>query len=159
MNRYDQMRILGDLAQQLYRDKDLTPAQRDFLAIALYRISTGEDANKVFNVNGGQGFKLSDAIARRRMSVILHWVAGAMEPVVGSEKNFMTLDAACEEATSTIVPAAKAMFPGADGQKYDAEYIKKCWNSAAYRHMRSPDRSFYDPDFPYYPLPPVKTSK
>ena len=159
MNRYDHMRALLGLAHQLDRGEELSADQRNFLGIALYRIGTGEDANHAFNVQGGRGLKLADVIARRRMSVILHWVACAVDADAESGETAMSIEAACVEAIDSIVPVAKEAFPGADHCAYDADYIRQCWTDPKYAHMRSPMRSWYDPDFPYSPLPVVKGSK
>ncbi len=153
------MRALLDLAYQLDRGDELSADQCNFLAIALYRIGSGEDANHVFNVQGGRGHKLANVIARRRMSVILHWVACKVQPDPDSDEKVMSVSAACEEAISSIVPAAKDIFPGADDTAYDVEYILRCWTDPTNAHMRFPTRGWYDPDYPYYPLPAVKDPK
>ncbi len=159
MNRFDHMRALLDLAHRLGRGDELSANERDFLSIALYRIGTGEDANVAFNVQRGRGLKLADVIARRRMSVILHWVACAVDADAESGETAMSIEAACVEAVGSIVPLAKEAFPGADHCVYDVDYIRQCWNDRKYAHMRSPMRGWLDPDFPYSPLPVVKGSK
>jgi hypothetical protein len=155
MSYFDNQRILRELGRQIESDAPLSDDQKRFLAIALYRIGTGEDANKVLGVRPQRGQKLSDVVARRRMSLILHWVAGAIEPDPESTSKPMSVEDACALAVTTIVPAAKAKFPGSDNRKYDVEYITRCWSEPAYAHMRSPDRGWFDPDFPYYPAPEV----
>jgi len=159
VNRYDQMRALRGLAQQLDSGEELSAEQRNFLGLALYRIGTGEDANVAFNVQGGRGLKLSDVIARRRMSVILHWVACAVDADSEPGEAAMSIEAACVEAVDSIVPVAKEAFPGADHCVYDVDYIRQCWTDPKYAHLRSPMRGWYDPDFPYAALPVVKGSK
>ncbi len=159
MSPEDNKRALLDFAFQLHRNEPLSDSQRDFLSIVLYRIATGEDANKVLGTEGGQGQKLSDVVARRRMSMILHWVAGAIDKDPCHETAPMTLNKACVEAMTTIVPIAQAAFPGAEEHEFDAEYIQKCWRKAKYKHMRSTGRGWFDPDYPYYELPSVKASK
>lgn len=149
MNHLDHRRALGDLACQVARGDPLTDDQRDYLALVLFRISTGEDANVVLQVTPTQGVSDSDAIARRRMSLILHWVACAVNPDPNSTKKAMSIETACGLATNTIVPLAKAMFPGADGVAYDSEYIQRCWGKREYAHMRSSERGLFDPDYPY----------
>lgn len=153
MNHLDHQRILRDLGLQLDRDEPLSEEQQRFLAIVFYRIGTGEDANKVLNVRPHRGERLSAVIARRRMSMILHWVADAIQPDPGASDKAMSVQAACELAVEMIVPVAKTAFPGVDDRKYEAEYIFRCWSDSAYAHMRSPDRGWFDPDFPYYPAP------
>lgn len=153
MNHLDHQRILLDLGLQLDRGEPLSEEQQRFLSMAFYRIGTGEDANKVLSVRPRRGERLSAVIARRRMSMILHWVAGAVQPNPGASDKPLSVEAACALAITTIVPVAKTAFPGADDRQYDADYIFRCWSDPAYSHMRSPDRSWFDPDFPYYPAP------
>lgn len=152
MNHEDHKRVLLSLAHQIDSGKELADSQRQYLAISIYRIATGEDANKVLGVKGTKGKKLSDVIGRRRMSMILHWVAGAMNPDPGTDEKAMTLSEACIAAMETVVPMAKATFPGAENREYDADYIARCWSEPAYVHMRSTERGWFDPDFPYYRL-------
>jgi hypothetical protein len=159
MSPEDQRRALLDLAYQLDGGSDLADSQRQFLALALYRIATGEDANKVLSVRPTRGQKLTDAVDKRRMSLILHWVACAMRPDPKTGEKAMTLVEACEAAMDAIVPHAKVVFPGADERKYEPEYIQRCWSDPVYAHMRSTERGWFDPDFPYFKLPDVKDPK
>ncbi len=156
MNHLDHQRIMLDLAYQLDRNELLLPEQIRFLAIALYRIGTGEDANKVLQVTPKPGQKLKDITARRRLSVILHWIACSVNPDPGSEEKAMSVEAACELATQTIVPAAKKMYPGADDHQYEVEYLLRCWSAPEYAHLQSCERGWFDPDYPYYFPPGVK---
>lgn len=149
MSYLDNQRVLMSLALQIQRKEPLSEEQLQFLAVVFYRIGAGEDANKVLSVRLQQGQKLSDVVARCRMSLILHWIAGAIQPDPQSNSKHMTVEAACVEAVTTIVPVARKAFPGADSQQYDAEYIQRCWSEPAYAHMRSPDRGWIDSDFPY----------
>jgi hypothetical protein len=159
MSHEDHKRALLALAYQIGSGEDLTRDQQEYLAIVFYRIATGEDANAVLDVRPTRGQKLSDVIARRRMSLILHWVAGAMRPDPNTDEQAMTLSEACVAAMDTIVPRAKKAFPGADNREYDAEYLARCWSDPAYAHMRSHGRGWFDQDFPYYELPDVKDPK
>jgi hypothetical protein len=156
MSHEDTKRVLLDFAFQLDRGEPISDSQREFLSIVLYRIATGEDANKVLGTVGGKGKTLSAIIARRRMSMILHWVAGATDTDSCHETEPMTVSEACVQAMATIVPKAQAAFPGADHREFDAEYIERCWGEPTYKHMRSPERGWFDPDYPYYKLPSVK---
>jgi len=155
----DQQRWLLDLAVQLSQGKPLLAEQKRFLSLVLYRIGSGEDANTVLRARKKRGEKLSDVIAKRRMSLILHWVACAINPDPDSAKKVMSLTAACELATTTIVPFAKAMFPGADNREYNTEYIQRCWGNPKYAHMRSTERGWFDADFPYHVSREVKDTK
>jgi hypothetical protein len=154
MSHLDNQRRLLSLAAQLESDAALSEDQRRLLASALHRIGAGEDANEVLGVSLKRGQKLSDAIAKQRMSLILHWVAGAVQPDPESGGKSMSIEAACELAVETIVPVAKAAFPGADNRRYDVDYIMRCWSEPAYAHMRSPYRGWFDSDYPYRAGPP-----
>jgi hypothetical protein len=156
MNPLDHQRAMLDLAYQLNSNQPLSPEQISFLSIAFYRIGTGEDANKVLGLKLPPGQKLKDLISRRRLSYILHFIAGAMNPDPYSTEKAMNLEAACELANIEAVPRAKKIFPGADDNDYDAEYLLRCWHEPKYKHMRSYERHWFDSDFPYYFFPKDK---
>jgi hypothetical protein len=149
MSHLDQRRILNALSLQLFQEEPLSQGQMRYLAAVFYRIANGEDANNVLEVSPRRGQKTSDAIAKKRISLILHWIAVAIAPDSESKEKPLTIVEACELAMEHIVPVAKRMYPGADDCKYDVEYLARCWSEPAYQHMRSPDRSFFDSDFPY----------
>ncbi len=149
MSHLDKRRVLDALSRQLLRGELLSPEQSEYLGVALWRIANGEDANAVLEVRPKKGQRQTGAIARQRMSLILHWVAGAMEPGPTSCASPLTVEQACELAVDSIVPIAKKAFPGADDCTYDVEYLVRCWSEPGYQHMRSIDRQFYDDDFPY----------
>lgn len=159
MNKYDYMRAWLDLSNQLNRGEALSDIQRKGLASIFCRIGNGEDANHVLGVSSGRGKKRSDAISRQRISMILHWVACNVQPVPDSSEKVMSIESACAQAVTTIVPVAKRAFPGEDRVNYDEEYIFRCWSEPQYAHMRSVTRGWFDPDFPYYRLPAVKDPK
>lgn len=150
MSPLDHKRAMLDLAYQLSSNQPLSPELISFLSIIFYRIGTGEDANKVLSVKLGPGKKLKDVIARRRLSFILHLIACAVKPDPESTEKAMSIEAACEWANQEIVPKAKKMFPGGDDNEYDAEYLLRCWTAPEYEHLRSCERNWFDPDFPYY---------
>ena len=159
MSHEDQIRVLFDLSRQLASGDSLTESQQQYLSTAFYKIASGEDANKVLGTRPNRGESLSALIARRRMSLILHWVAGAINPDPSTSERAMTVSEACAAAMTTIVPLAKEMFPGAENRIYDAEYIERCWSEPAYKHMRSTERGWFDQDYPFYELPQVKDLK
>jgi hypothetical protein len=160
MSPGDHRRILGALAQQLACGEDLTPEQREFLSRAFYRISNGGDANEVFGVKRGRGKKVKDDLARQGLSQILHWVACAISPDPSSDERAMSVEDAIELAVQEIVPSVLANMPEGDKYEYSVEYLMSCWSDPRYKHMRSPARTFWDPDFPYHsPLANDKDSK
>lgn len=159
MTPIDHQRFLLELSYQLDRGDALSEDQRRFLALVLYRVGRGEDANAVLGLKFGQGQSRTKAIARARMSMILHWVACAVSPDPGSPTKTMSVEDACSQAVDTIVPFAKAMYPGSDDHAYDSEYIMRCWGNPKYAHMRSTVRGMLDPDFPYGSPGDVKDTK
>ena len=149
MSHLNKRRVLDTLESQLLRGELLSPEQSQYLGVALWRIANGEDANAVLEVRLKKGQRQTAAIARQRMSLILHWVAVAMEPDPTGCTSPLTVVQACELAVDSIVPIAKKTFPGVDDSTYDVEYLVRCWSEPLYQHMRSIDRQFYDDDFPY----------
>lgn len=150
MSFLDKRRALNELSKQLFRGEMLSEEQSQYLGMIFWRIANGEDANAVLEVRPKRGQTNPKVIARQRMSLILHWVAGAMHPDPNdSTKCPLTVEQACELAMDTIVPIAKKAFPGADECTYDVEYLVRCWSEKGYKHMRLTERGFYDDDFPY----------
>mgnify|MGYP000547123639 CR=1 FL=1 len=75
MSPEDNKRSLLDFAFQLHRNEPMSDSQRDFLSIVLYRIATGEDANKVLGTEGGRGEGgerlLGRVLAAQRLQVLV----------------------------------------------------------------------------------------
>jgi hypothetical protein len=144
MNHLDNQRILGDLARQMKHGEPLSKEQLDYLEKALERVSNGEDANVVLGVRATRGKSEKDAAARSKHSLILHWMACAID------SGGLTIEQACVEAMQHIVPAAHQLFGNPDNSIYDAEYLKKLW----YRNpeMQNLDRDVFDHAFPYDPI-------
>jgi len=151
MSYLDNRRTLGALAYRVFRLEKLSKEEASYLGIVLGRIARGEDANDVLGVRPQRGQSHEDAISQQRMSLILHWVAAAIELIPDDNGKKLTVQEACEKAMDTIVPFAIQMFPSKKSPTYDAEYLQRRWSSPVCRHMRSPVRKFFDPDFPYAP--------
>jgi len=149
MNPEDARRRLAALAQRLSAGSNLTRAEKRTLAKVFNRIAEGEDANHVLGLKPRPGQRVANLVARQRMSLILHWVSGLVQPDPKTQKRTLSVEKACEMAVLAIVPVAKQVFPGADKSNYEAEYILRCWNEPAYAHMRSPYRQPDDLDHPY----------
>lgn len=145
MNHLDHRRWLGYLAQRLLRNQPLTLAESKFLGGALSRISSGADANKVLGVARRRGQSDADALARKKLSMVMHWVACAIKPVDDELPGLgYTINQALEEA----VTVARALFQ-VDGDRYDAEYLRKCWYAKDKAHMHKLNRTNLDSDSPY----------
>ena len=148
MSHEDQKRRLRLLALMLAENKPLAIAERDYLARSLHAIGSGDDANQVFGTRLAKGQKISDVDAKRKLSFILHWVAGAISSSNNSPK--ITLEQALIEAEQVVVPIANRIFGNIDNFTYSVEYLKKCWHK--YPHMQSLDRNTYDDDYPFNDL-------
>ncbi len=143
MNPADYRKNLAAFAQQMQQKKPLTESQFEYLANTFTKISAGEDANKVLGLNYSAGNGPSKERARQKISIVLHWIACAIEPIERDGLGY-TLEKACAEG----VEIARKTFGVKGSEKYDASYLKKCWYNPEYAHMRSPNRDPFDPDSP-----------
>jgi hypothetical protein len=138
----DYRKRLARIAEQLWADMPLEESERTYIADALKQIAHGTDANAALGVKFGRGQKEKDARAREKMSVILHMIAALVEEGEEADEQ-LTVEAACKH----VMPIACQLFGDPDGERYDVDYLKKCWYE--YDHMRDVVRSTADPDFPY----------
>ena len=146
MNPLDYRKNLAAFAQQMQSKTEPTEEQYQYLADSFARISKGEDANKVFGVSFQKHHTETNAVTRQKLSMVLHWVAGAVTPTDGDPPGLgLTLEQAFEQAA----PLARKLFTMEGSGKYDASYIKKCWYAADKAHMRDPNRGHFDQDSPY----------
>ena len=142
MSQLDKRRILGELSRQLIENEPLSAEQSKYLGSVLGAIARGEDANKAFSISFGRGESKAKVIARGKISAVMHWIAGAIAPVDGDPRGLgLSVEAACVEA----VPYARLLF-GDKTEKYDADYLRKCWYARDKKHMQSPVRTFYSDD-------------
>ena len=143
MSQLDKRRILGELSKQLIKNEPLSAEQSKYLGIAFGAIAEGEDANKAFSISFGRGESKAKAIARRNMSSVMHWIAGAIAPVDGDPPGQgLSVEAACALA----VPIAQGLANDKAAEKYDATYLRNCWYARDKKHMQSPVRTFYSDD-------------
>ncbi len=138
MNIADNRRILKDLGQKIIAQEPLLDAEMLLIARALTKIGDGVDANEAFGVKYGRGKKLADEKSRQRLSAALHMISALVD-------EGMEVDPACNHVSAAL--QANSHKSGASGPMYDARYLYNCWFENA--HMRSLDRTIYDPDFPY----------
>jgi hypothetical protein len=150
MSHEDQRRALLDLAYQLDCKEPLSDAQQAYLATVFYRIGSGEDANVVLQTRLMKGQKISDIDARKKMSFILHWIAGAIAEDDNANIPPISLEAALQKASTDVVPLANKIFGNVDQHAYDVDYLRTCWKSSKYAHIKSPDRGYFDSDNPYF---------
>lgn len=150
MSHLDKRRHLLALSAQIARKESLSDEQLTVLALVCFRIGNGENANKVLSVTPQKGRSYADAIARIKLSFILHWIKGAITPMDSDPPGLgLTIEAACEQAWEKIVPAANTIYGNPSGAEYSPEYLKKCWFQADKKHMQNAGRNFYDDDNPY----------
>jgi hypothetical protein len=142
VNHLDRQRILRVLARQIERGEQLSAAQLNYLGKAFARIGNGEDANRVLGVRATRGKSDKDAISHQKHSLILHWMAGAIDGPDG-----LSVSQACEIAMTTLVPLAHEIFGNPDNSVYDAEYLRKMWYENT--EMQKLDRNVFDHAFPY----------
>jgi hypothetical protein len=147
MRPSDYRRIYLKLADDI-PSKRLSKTQKLWLSTVFHRIGRGEDANSVLGLSLKRGQKRSDGAARQRLSLVMQYIACLLDEPKVKGRRTMSLQAACEKAMVTIVPASKALYPSTKGPTYDAEYLSRCWYAPEYAHMRSETRSLYDADAP-----------
>jgi hypothetical protein len=145
MNHLDNQRILGDLARQIEHGEQLSEAQLNYLRESFARIGNGEDANAVFGVRPTRGKSEKDAISRLKHSLILHWMACAIDGPDG-----LSVSQASEKAMEIVVPIADELFGNSDNFTYDAAYLRKLWYENP--DMQNLDRGIFDHAFPYDPI-------
>ncbi len=91
---------------------------------------------------------MADAKKRQALSFIIHWIECAIQPADGDIPGLgYTVTKACQEA----VPILRQMLGVEHSEKYDSEYIRKCYYEPDYAHMRSQTRSAFDMDSPFKP--------
>jgi hypothetical protein len=147
MKPSDHRRIFLQLSKEIGENR-LSEAQLYWLSLVFYRIGNGEDPATVLGLSRNRGQKRNDDMARQRLSFVLHWIACYLDDNVGTKKRRVSVETACQEAMTRIVPASLKLFPGAGGPTYDVQYLSRCWYASKYAHMRSVTRSVYDPDSP-----------
>ena len=78
---HSRLRELADRLGQLHSDD----RQILWLAQALHRIGSGEDANAVLLVKRPRGYDNKKANAHYANQIAIHWIAGEMNPLDGSK--------------------------------------------------------------------------
>lgn len=134
MNPLDVRKRLAAFAKKLAKKTPLDQEEFRYLENVFRRIAEGEDANVVLGVAYSKGRSENDAIGRMKLSAVLHWVAGAIDPNTGLG---LTLEEALE--------AAHKMFK----YPHDLSYLRKKWHE--HKAMQLADRHWSDPDSPFQP--------
>lgn len=118
--------------EQMQQKQPLTNEQFEYFARVFSEIIAGSDANDALGLTYRRGQSEKKALARLKISAILHWVACAIDTDRG---NSLTLDQAFTEAEKHF--------------NVSYEVIKKYWYQDDKQHMRSVERTGSDQDFPY----------
>jgi hypothetical protein len=137
MSPLDTRKYLAAFVRQIQAGEPVTDEQREYFAEVFDRISQGEDANAVLGLKFEVGKTEDAAQKRQKMSLILHWISGAINKSDLHETDPYTLDAACVRAVEVF------------SLEFDASYLKKQWYN--YQHMQDPIRTWRDEDSPFYP--------
>lgn len=134
MNPFDIRKRLAAFADKLENKTALNDEEHSYLSNVFRRVADGEDANKVLGVSFMRGQSVNDAIGRQKLSMLLHWVACAIDADTGLG---YTLEEALEVAHKEFD------YP------HDLDYLRKKW----YEHkaMQSTSRYWSDPDSPFQP--------
>jgi hypothetical protein len=135
----EQRRRILRFAQRLKRAEQPTVEQVAWLTRVLQEIGEGRDANEALGLKGGQGRRPGDTESRNRMSIALHWVAGALEAGRDLEKAF-------EEGVK-LLRQLHGLAPDDRDERYSVDTLRRYWNGN--KHLQSPVRRPGDKDFPY----------
>ena len=137
MNPLDHRKNWIAFIHQLRAKQALQPEQFEHLAKVFEEILNGVDANEALGLKYARGNSPDKAMARQKISLVLHWVSCATAPL-SDDGLGMSLAAAFEAASDTF----KAFG-------YQPEQIEKYWYQKDKAHMQSLTRGHYDHDSPY----------
>lgn len=132
VNPLESKRRFRQFVKQMQHKQPLTNEPIEYFAKVFSEIIDGRDANDALGLTYKRGQSEKDALARLKISAILHWVACAIDTNMG---NSLTLDQAFTEAEKHF--------------NVSYEMIKKYWYQPDKEHMRNVIRTESDQDFPY----------
>lgn len=136
MNPIDHRKNWIAFVHQLRAKQALQPEQFEHLAKVFGDILNGVDANEALGLKYARGNNPDKAIARQKISLVLHWVSCAIAPL--SEDGLgMSLAAAFESASVAFEEFG-----------YSPEQIEKYWYQKDKAHMQDVYRTHYDKDSP-----------
>ena len=134
MNPIDIRKRLHAFAIKMEKKLPLDDEEYLYLNRVFSRIAAGEDANEVLGILYSRGHSENDAIGRQKLSRVLHWVAGAIDPDTGFGYKL-------EEALQ--IAHKEFDYP------HDLGYLRKRWYEQT--EMQSAFRKWSDPDSPFDP--------
>lgn len=140
MNPLDHRKNWIAFTHQLREKKPLSDEQFEYLDMVFTKILNGCDPKEALGLKYSRGTSEKDAISRQKISIVLSWVACAIEPLEKDGEPWgsgLTLEEAFVQA--------ETLFPSFG---YSADTIRKYWYSSDKSHMQSPERFFSDPDSP-----------
>ena len=148
MNPLDVRKQLHVFAEKMGAHQQLNQEEYQYLANVFMRIANGEDANAVLGVKFHRGNSFADAKLRQGLSFIIHWIECAIQP---EDADIPGLGYSVSKACVEAAPILRKMMGVEDSDKYDAEYIRKCYYKPDFAHMRSEFRGILDQDSPFEP--------
>ncbi len=151
-----QRKRFAKFAKQLKAGMPPTEAQTSWLIGAFSALSDpNRETDRVLGLKYGPGHSLADEIAASKMDVVMHWIAGAISSdtshLIDPKDALPPLG--IEEAIDQATLIAKQVFQGdPKSQRYDREYIKKCWYDKEKQYRQNLHRNADSPDV-FYEFP------
>jgi len=140
----DQRKRFARFARQLEKGTPPNMDQTIWLSQFFRALSHPEsDAEEVLGIKYGRGQGLAKEVAACKMDLIMHWIAGA----VADDDLSDTPPLCIEDAIDQAAKLAKLLFE--DDQRYDRDYIKKCWHDSAKKHRQNQNRDVTSPNTYY----------
>lgn len=137
MNPLDHRKHWIAFVHQLRAKEPLHPDQFEHLAQVFEEILNGVDANEALGLKYSRGNGPDKAIARQKISLVLHWIACATAPITEGGLG-MPLSSAFETASEAFKHFG-----------YEPEQIEKYWYAKDKVHMKESERGYNDQDSPY----------
>lgn len=137
MNPLDHKKNWMAFLSQLKAEKPLQPDQFQHLAKVFEDILVNNiDADEALGLAYKRGHSKNDALARQKLSRVLHWIANATDSDPIHDVPPLSLIKAFTEASK--------LFPG-----FTPVRLKKEWYDPKNAHMRNLLRGHFDPDSPF----------
>ena len=137
MNPLDHKKNWMAFLSQLKAQIPLQPEQFDHLAKVFEEILVNDiDADVALGLAYPRGHSKNDALARQKLSRVLHWIACATDADPIHDVPPLSLNKAFTEASK--------LFRG-----FTPVRLRKEWYDKKNAHMRDPIRGHFDPDSPF----------
>jgi len=113
------------------------------------------DVLRVLGLNYTAGHSAKKELAAQKMDFLMHWIAGAIAEDASpyTDPSDSPPPLSLEQALTKATLIAKSLFTNdPQSEKYDKDYIRKCWYEQHKSYRQSPYRGPYDPNS-YYAFP------